>query len=94
MFEQTTDLASILPMAIADREEMTMLKAHDVGRCYVSVLVCLVWIMGCNSTFGREGKLCYNIADFLRFRPRFLRVVTSLPRSLTCRCLLSLLLLL
>jgi hypothetical protein len=64
VFEQSTDLAAILSMAIANREEMAMLQAHDVRGGDVSVLISLIGIVSSNSSFCSEREFSYNIANF------------------------------
>jgi hypothetical protein len=64
MLEQSTDLAAVLPVAIANREEMAVLQAHDVRRRDVSILVSLVGIVSSNSSFCSKGEFCHNVAYF------------------------------
>ena len=46
MFKEGAHIAPILTMSIANREEMAVLQAHNVGVCDVGILVHLVRVVG------------------------------------------------
>jgi hypothetical protein len=90
MLEQSTDLAAVLAVAIANREEMAVLQAHDVRRCDVGILVSLVGIVSSNSSFCSEREFGHNIANFCLW----LILIRGFPLAFTRRDLFSILLLL
>lgn len=65
VLEQPTDFSAILAVAIAHREEVAVLQTHDVGRCYVGILVRLVGVVSGNTSFSSKRKLGYNIVNFI-----------------------------
>lgn len=91
MLEQSTHLATVLSVAIANREEMAVLQAHDVRRRDVGILISLVGVVSSNSSFCSEREFCDNIANFL-----WLTGILSLrlSRALTSGHFFSILLLL
>ena len=64
MLKQSRHFSSILSVAIAYREEVAMLEPHDVRRGDISILICLVWIMSCNTTLRSKTKFSYHITYF------------------------------
>ena len=65
MLKQTADLSAILAVTIAHREEMTVLQAHDMRGCDVSILVCFVRVVSSNSSLGGKREFSDNVANFL-----------------------------
>ena len=64
VLQKSTNFSAILTVTITNWKEMAMFQAHDMRRCNVRILVCLVWIVGGNATFGREWKFCDNVTYF------------------------------
>jgi len=45
VLQEGADVTTVGAVAVADREEMAVLEAHDVRVRNISVLVHLVWVM-------------------------------------------------
>jgi hypothetical protein len=67
VLQEATHLAPVLAVSVADRKEVAVFQAHDVGRRDVGVLVCLVGVVCCYSAFGCKGELGHHVADLLHF---------------------------
>ena len=65
MLKETTDFSSVLAVAVADGEEVAVLQAHDVRRGDIGVLVRLVGVVGCNTSFGSKGEFGDYVADLV-----------------------------
>ena len=65
VLEQATDLPPVLTVAVANREEVAMLQAHDVRRRDVGVLVRLVRIVRGNAAFCREREFSDDVTDLV-----------------------------
>lgn len=72
MLQETTYLSSVLAMTVANREKVTMFQTHNVGRCYVGILVCFIRVVSGDATLGSEWELGYNVANFITFLGRLL----------------------
>jgi len=77
VLEEAADFSTILSVAIANWEKVTMFESHNVWRGDIGILICFIWVMSSNATFRGEGELCYNVAYFSNFvalrSSRFLR---------------------
>lgn len=65
MFHKTADFPSMLSMAIAHREKVTVSQSQEVGTRYVSVLIDFVGVVCTKTCLGSERKLC-NYICYLR----------------------------
>ena len=65
VFQQSAYLSTVLAVAIANREEVTVFQAHYVWRGYVRILVYFVRIMSSYTSFRCERELCNHITYFI-----------------------------
>ena len=56
--------SSKLTVTITHRKEMAMFQAHDMRWSNIRILVCLVWIVSCNTSFRCEREFSNDIANF------------------------------
>ena len=65
VLQESTNLTPISAMTITNWEKVAMLEAHDVRGSYICILISLIWIMSCYSSFGSKWKFGYYVANFL-----------------------------